>query len=201
METINSAIQSPDTDWIVTLLKDFCLNDSDLYDVEPVLPLLEAGINPQHVRKKVHASLENDYYGNELMEAVRTLFAYGFPTHEISSLLSVASDTCYQVIHGSRWSIEERTAIQMHLCGDTPVQIAEELEKTRGWVYYVFEVHGVTPNRKNAIPPTKQQKREIIRRFDKGDKASEISEELNLAEHQIYFVVAQARTSGRRIRV
>ena len=204
METLNSAIQSSelpvDPDWVVNLLEQFCRNDSDLYEVEPFLPLLEAGIDPSKVRKKVLQSLQNDYYGNELMIAVRTLWAYGFETNRISSLLSVAPETCRSVLHGSRWCPEERDAIAMHICGQTPVQIAKELEKTRGWVYYVFEIHGVTPRRHNASPPSKQQKREIIRRYDGGDSAVSIAKDLRLAEHQVYFVITQARTSGRRIR-
>lgn len=200
METSNSIIQSPDPDWIVSLLEDFCQNDSDLYEVEPYMPLLEAGIDPSKVRNKVQASLKNDYYGLELMEAVRTLWVYGFTTDKLASCLSVAPETCRSVLHGSRWCPEEREAIQLHLCGQTPVQIAKELEKTRGWVYYVFDIHGVTPRRHNASPPSKQQKREIIRRYDGGDSAVSIAKDLRLAEHQVYFVVTQARTSGRRIR-
>jgi len=199
--TVAQSIDAPDPDWVAVLLRDYCVDQGD-HSVSPVsIQLDRFGINAPKVRRTCENARLAGYYGQEISDAVRHLWAFGLLSQEIARVLSVTPETVRQVRQEARWSPEEATSILLHIQGFTPREISQALgNKTRGWVYYIFDIHGVTPNRKNRAATDRGQKREIIRRYDLGDNAKRIATDLNLEPHQVYWAVAKARSDGQRVR-
>ena len=199
-ETLAQSISTPDPDWVAVLLRDYCVDQGDS-SVSPVsIQLDRFGINAPKVRHTCENARLAGYYGQEISDAVRHLWAFGMSSQDIARVLSVTPETVRQVRQEARWSPEEATSILLHIQGFTPQEISQALSKTRGWVYYIFAIHGVTPNRKNRTATDRGQKREIIRRYDMGDNAKRIASDLNLEPHQVYWAVAKARMDGQRVR-
>ena len=199
-ETLAQSINTPDPDWVAVLLRDYCVDQGDSF-VSPVsIQLDRFGIDAPKVRHTCENARLAGYYGQEISDAVRHLWAFGMSSQDIARVLSVTPETVRQVRQEARWSPEEATSILLHIQGFTPQEISQALGKTRGWVYYIFDIHGVTPNRKNRTATDRGQKREIIRRYDMGDNAKSIASDLNLEPHQVYWAVAKARMDGQRVR-
>ena len=199
-ETLAQSIDTPDPDWVAVLLRDYCVDQGDS-SVSPVsIQLDRFGINAPKVRHTCENARLVGYYGQEISDAVRHLWAFGMSSQDIARVLSVTPETVRQVLREARWSQEEACSILLHIQGFTPQEISMALGKTRGWVYYIFDIHGVTPNRKNRTATDRGQKREIIRRYDMGDNAKSIASDLNLEPHQVYWAVAKARMDGQRVR-
>jgi len=199
-ETLAQSINTPDPDWVAVLLRDYCVDQGDS-SVSPVsIQLDRFGIDAPKVRHTCENARLAGYYGQEISDAVRHLWAFGMSSQDIARVLSVTPETVRQVRQEARWSPEEATSILLHIQGFTPQEISQALGKTRGWVYYIFDIHGVTPNRKNRTATDRGQKREIIRRYDMGDNAKRIASDLNLEPHQVYWAVAKARMDGQRVR-
>ena len=199
-ETLAQSINTPDPDWVAVLLRDYCVDQGDS-SVSPVsIQLDRFGIDAPKVRHTCENARLAGYYGQEISDAVRHLWAFGMSSQAIARVLSVTPETVRQVRQEARWSPEEATSILLHIQGFTPQEISQALGKTRGWVYYIFDIHGVTPNRKNRTATDRGQKREIIRRYDMGDNAKRIASDLNLEPHQVYWAVAKARMDGQRVR-
>ena len=199
-DTLAQSINTPDPDWVAVLLRDYCVDQGDSF-VSPVsIQLDRFGINAPKVRHTCENARLAGYYGQEISDAVRHLWAFGMSSQDIARVLSVTPETVRQVRQEARWSPEEATSILLHIQGFTPQEISQALGKTRGWVYYIFDIHGVTPNRKNRTATDRGQKREIIRRYDMGDNAKSIASDLNLEPHQVYWAVAKARMDGQRVR-
>ena len=198
--TLAQSINAPDPDWVAVLLRDYCVDQGD-HSVTPVsIQLDRFGINAPKVQRTCENARLAGYYGQEISDAVRHLWAFGLSSQDIARVLSVTPETVRQVRQEARWSPEEATSVLLHINGFTPQEISQVLGKTRGWVYYVFGIHGVTPNRKNRPSTDRGQKREIIRRYDMGDNAKRIATDLNLEPHQVYWAVAKARSDGQRVR-
>ncbi len=199
-DTLAQSINTPDPDWVAVLLRDYCVDQGDSF-VSPVsIQLDRFGIDAPKVRHTCENARLAGYYGQEISDAVRHLWAFGMSSQDIARVLSVTPETVRQVRQEARWSPEEATSILLHIQGFTPQEISQALGKTRGWVYYIFDIHGVTPNRKNRTATDRGQKREIIRRYDMGDNAKSIASDLNLEPHQVYWAVAKARMDGQRVR-
>ena len=199
-QTLAQSINAPDPDWVTVLLRDYCV-DQGTSSTSPVsIQLNRFGINAPKIRETCEDARMAGYYGQEISDAVRHLWVFGMSTQDVSRVLSVTPETVRQVHREARWSPEEATAILLHIQGFTPLEIGWTLGKTRDWVYYIFDIHGVTPNRKNRRATDRGQKREIIRRYDMGDNAKIIASDLNLEPHQVYWAVAKARTDGQRVR-
>ena len=199
-ETLAQSINTPDPDWVAVLLRDYCVDQGDS-SVSPVsIQLDRFGIDAPKVRRTCEDARLAGYYGQEISDAVRHLWAFGMSSQDIARVLSVTPETVRQVRQEARWSPEEATSVLLHIQGFTPQEISMALGKTRGWVYYIFDIHGVTPNRKNRTATDRGQKREIIRRYDMGDNAKSIATDLNLEPHQVYWAVAKARMDGQRVR-
>lgn len=200
MTRLSAAVDKPDPDWVIALLDRYC-TDQEGSEQDPVnIQLSRFGIDAHHVRAACEDARIAGYFNEDVRDGVRALWAFGFDTQEISRLLSLTAETVRQAVSESRWSGEERKAIRLHIDGLTPLEISAVLGKTRGWVYYIFEIHGVTPHRKNRAPTDRHQKREIVRRYDTGDSAMSIAADLRLEPHQVYWTVAKARMDGQRIR-
>lgn len=200
MTTLSAAIDKPDPDWVIALLGRYC-SDQAGNEQDPVnIQLSRFGIDAHQVWATCQDARNEQYYGPWVREGIRVLWAFGFPTQLIAFQLSLTAETVRQAISESRWSSEERSAIRLHIDGLTPLEISAVLGKTRGWVYYIFGIHGVTPHRKNRAPTDRYQKREIVRRYDTGDSALSIASDLKLEPHQVYWTVAKARMDGQRIR-
>ena len=198
-ETLAQSIDTPDPDWVAVLLRDYCVDQGD-YSVSPVsIQLDRLGIDAPKVRRTCEDARLAGYYAQEISDAVRHLWAFGMSSQDIARVLSVTPETVRQVLREARWSQEEACSILLHIQGFTPQEISQALSKTRGWVYYIFDIHGVTPNRKNRTATDRGQKREIIRRYDMGDNAKRIASDLNLEPHQVYWAVAKARMDGQRV--
>lgn len=200
MQTIAEAIDAPDPDWVSVLMRDYCADQGE-HEVSPVsIQLNRFGINAPKIRQACENARLAGYFGEEISDGVRHLWAFGVSVQDIAGVLSVTPETVRQAFKDSRWNGAEARAILLHIRGLTPKEISESLEKTRGWVYYIFDIHNVTPNRKNRTSTNRSQKREIIRRYDMGDDAKSIASDLNLEPHQVYWAVAKARMDGQRIR-
>lgn len=198
--SLAEAIDRPDPEWVTALLRDYCTDQGEPSASPVSIQLNRFGLDAPKIQKVCEDARMAGYYGQEISDGVRHLWAFGLSTQEISHVLSVTPETIRQVRAEARWSQEEACSILLHIQGFTPGDISAALGKTRGWVYYIFEIHGVTPNRKNRRATDRGQKREIIRRYDMGDNAKIIATDLNLEPHQVYWAVAKARTDGQRVR-
>ncbi len=198
--SLAEAIDRPDPEWVAVLLRDYCTDQGEPSASPVSIQLNRFGLNAPKIQKVCEYARMAGYYGQEVSDGVRHLWAFGLSTQDISQVLSVTPETVRQVHQEARWSQEEACSILLHIQGFTPQEISMALGKTRGWVYYIFDIHGVTPNRKNRRATDRGQKREIIRRYDMGDNAKDIASDLSLETHQVYWAVAKARMDGQRVR-
>ena len=198
--SLAAAIDRPDPEWVTVLLRDYCAEQGESSASPVSIQLNRFGLDAPKIQKVCEDARMAGYYGQEISDGVRHLWAFGLSTQEMSHVLSVTPETIRQVRQEARWSQEEASSILLHIQGFTPQEISMALDMTRGWVYYIFDIHGVTPNRKNRRATDRGQKREIIRRYDMGDHAKDIASDLSLETHQVYWAVAKARLDGQRVR-
>ena len=83
-DTLAQSINTPDPDWVAVLLRDYCVDQGDSF-VSPVsIQLDRFGIDAPKVRHTCENARLAGYYGQEISDAVRHLWAFGMSSHGLA---------------------------------------------------------------------------------------------------------------------
>lgn len=130
----------------------------------------------------------SDFPPESPRDRVRALALAGFDVEEaIAAVPSLNPVDVAEII--DRIPGEVRSIYDLHLAGQTPVEISRETGVSRPKVYWWLRRFGLTPNRRARHELTTRQRTQIVRAYGTGEPMASIASRFGVSYDQVRYAV------------